>query len=326
MNGIAVLYGKEKVRHLLTSAVRELSWSSYRGEICRSINVRLRDATGLKVAGMLMCYSKQTGNELKLSSKNQFFHGPIIRYDKDEFTNEWEIDARDLGWYLTKNKGSRPYLKGEAGSELQRYIKTTGVDFRCPNLGFNIDNRYGTMSHSDVILDVLRKAHERTGYQFYVDTVKTDNSFYFQVRREGTNTRVPIFVPEQVESNSSGYTIEDTYTVVKTQKWKDEKISSAATKSNADAIKSFGRMEEIIEVGEDEKPATVAAQRLKNLSKPKHFKKITVRHEDHTLAGLRAGWVVLLKTDHISKWIVESAQTSIKGDMYVVRMELERRE
>ena len=48
-------------------------------------------------------------------------------------------------------------MKGEAGAELQRYIKTTGVDFRCPNLGFNLDERYGTMAHSEVILDVLQK-------------------------------------------------------------------------------------------------------------------------------------------------------------------------
>ncbi|MCY9734626.1 hypothetical protein M5X00_14000 [Paenibacillus alvei] len=325
MKGIAVLYGKEKARQILTDAITELSWSSYRSEICRSMNVRLRDAAELKVAGMLMCFAQQ-GSELKLNAANQFFHGLIIRYEVDEFTNDWEIDARDVGWYLTKNKGSRPYLKGEAGAELQRYIKTTGVDFRCPKLGFNLDERYGTMSHSDVILDVLQKAYERTGYHFYVDVVRTDQSFYLEVRREGTNTRVPIFVPEQIESSSAGYTIEDTYTVVTAQKWKDDKISSAATKSDAGAIKSLGRMEEIIEVGEDEKPATVAAQRLKSLSKPKQLKKITVRHEDHSLAKLRAGWLVLLKTDHVSKWIVESAQTSVKNGMYVVKMDLERRE
>lgn len=325
MKGIAVLYGKEKARQILTDAITELSWSSYRSEICRSMSVRLRGASEIKVAGMLMCFAQQ-GSELKLNAANQFFHGPIIRYEVDEFTNDWEIDARDVGWYLTKNKGSRPYLKGEAGAELQRYIKSTGVDFRCPKLGFNLDERYGTMTHSDIIIDVLQKAYERTGYHFYVDVVRTDQSFYLEVRREGTNTRVPIFVPEQIESSSAGYTIEDTYTVVTAQKWKDDKISSAATKSDAGAIKSLGRMEEIIEVGENEKPATVAEQRLKSLSKPKQLKKITVRHEEHSLAKLRAGWLVMLKTDHVSKWIVESAQTSVKNGMYVVKMELERRE
>lgn len=325
MEGIAVLYGKEKERQVLTDAIQDFSWSSYRDEICRSMSVRLRDAIGLKVAGMLMCFSQQS-TELKLNSKNQFFHGPIVRYEQNEFTNEWEVDVREISWYLTKNKGTRPYLKGEAGAELQRYIQTTGVDFRCPKLGFQLDERYGTMAHSDVILDVLRKAYERTGYRFHVDVIRTDGSFYLQVKREGTNTRVPVFIPSQMESSSAGYSIEDTYTVVTAQKWKDEKISSTVTKSDAAAMKSLGRMQEIMEVGEDEKPATVATQRLKSLSKPKQFKTITVRHEDHSLSGLRAGWLVLLQTNPISKWIVISAQTSLKNGMYVVKMELERRE
>ena len=67
-------------------------------------------------------------------------------------------DQGQGNWLVSgQNKGTRPYLKGEAGAELQKYIQTTGVDFRCPKLGFNIDERYGTMAHSEIILDVLQK-------------------------------------------------------------------------------------------------------------------------------------------------------------------------
>ncbi|AJS59199.1 hypothetical protein [Paenibacillus sp. IHBB 10380] len=325
MNGFAVLYGKDNNRHVLTDAIEELSWSSGRDEIARSATVRLRNATGIKVAGMLMCFSQQVKGSLT-NANNQFFHGPIIKYEQDEFTNAWEIEAREIGWYLAKNKGTRPYLKGEAGAELQRYIKTTGIDFRCPTLGFTLDERYGTMAHSEVILDVLQKAYERSGYRYHVDVVRTEQSFYLQVRREGTNSRVPIFVPEQHTSSTAGYTIEDTYTVVTAQKYKDDKLVSSVTKTAAGAVKAMGRMEEIIEVEEDETPATVAAQRLKALSVPKQIKKITVKHEDHTLSGLRAGWLVLIKTDHVSKWIVESADSSFKNGIYTLQLVLERRE
>jgi hypothetical protein len=320
------VYGKDSNRQQLTDAVLEVSWSSSRDEISRSATVRLRDAVDLKVAGMLMCFSQRLKGVGVLHHKNQFFHGPILKYEQNEFTNEWELDAREIGWYLAKNKGARPYLKGEAGAELQRYIKTTGIDFRCPKLGFNLDERYGTMYHSEIILDVLQKAYERSGYRYHVDVVRTDTSFYLQVVREGTNSLVPMFIPDQMEASSAGFTIEETYTVVTAQKYKDDKLASSVTKTATGAVKAMGRMEEIIEVEEDEDPATVAAQRLKALSQAKQLKKITVKHEDHTLSGLRAGWLVLIKTDHTSKWIVESAETSFKNGIYTVKLDLERRE
>ncbi|WP_342576442.1 hypothetical protein [Paenibacillus sp. FSL M8-0142] len=325
MDKFAVIYGKNDARSALTPAVTDVSWSSQRDEIARSMTVRLRDIPTVSVAGMLMCFSHRIGKDL-LHHKNQFFHGPIIKYEKDEFSGVWEIDAREIGWYLAKNKGTRPYLKGEAGAELQRYIKTTGVDFRCPNLGFNLDERYGTMAHSEVILDVLQKAYERSGYRYHVDAIRTDKHFYLQVVREGTNERVPIFVPEQMEASTAGYDLEDTYTVVTAQKYKDDKIVSSVTKTNTDALKTFGRMEEIIEVEEDENPTTIATQRVKAMSSAKQIKKITVRHNDYTLAGLRAGWLVLIKTTVVTKWIVVSADSSWRNGIFTVKLVLERRE
>ncbi|MRN56846.1 XkdQ/YqbQ family protein [Paenibacillus monticola] len=326
MDNFAIVYGKDSNRQILTDATVEMSWSSARDEVFRSATVRLRDTSDIKVAGMLMCFSLQLAGVGVLHHKNQFFHGPIIKYEQNEFTNEWEIEAREIGWYLAKNKGARPYLKGEAGAELQRYIKTTGIDFRCPAFGFTLDERYGTMTHSELILDVLQKAYERSGYRYHVDVVRTDTGFYLQVVREGTNTRVPVFIPEQMEASTAGFTIEETYTVVTAQKYKDDVLASSVTKTAAGAVQAMGRMEEIIEVEEDEDPDTLATQRLKALSVAKQIKKITVKHEDHTLAGLRAGWMVLIKTDHTSKWIVESADSSFKNGLYTVKLELERRE
>lgn len=325
MAGFGVVYGKESARQSITDAIEEISWSSARDEIARSATVRLRGGEGIKVAGMLMCFSQRVQGAL-LHPKNQFFHGPIVKYEKDEFSDSWEIDAREIGWYLSKNKGTRPYLKGEAGAELQKYIQSTGVDFRCPALGFSLDERYGTMTYADLVLDVLQKAYERSGYRYHVDTVRTDQSFYLQVAREGTNSTVPIFVREQMESSTSGYSIEETYTVVTAEKYKDDKLVSSVTKSNAANVKSLGRMQEIIEVEEDEKPGQVAEQRLKALSSPKQIRKIKVRHSDHTLAGLRAGWLVLIDTGNVSKWIVESVETTYKNGMYTLQMDLERRE
>lgn len=325
MDKFAVVYGKQDARAALAPAITDISWSSQRDEIARSMTVRLRDIPTISVAGMLMCFSHKVGKSL-LHHKNQFFHGPIIDFEQDEFTGAWEIKAREIGWYLARNKGARPYLKGEAGAELQKYIKTTGVDFRCPKLGFNLDERYGTMAHSEVILDVLQKAYERSGYRYHVDVVRTETNFYLQVMREGMNEVVPIFVPEQLEASSAGYNIEETYTVVTAQKYKDDKLSASVTKTNASALKTFGRMEEIIEVEEDENPTTVATQRVKAMAKPKQIKRITVRHEDHTLAGLRAGWLVLIKTTVVTKWIVESADTTWSNGIFTVKMVLERRE
>ncbi|MBN6186306.1 hypothetical protein JQN58_04815 [Aneurinibacillus sp. BA2021] len=326
MSDFAVVYGKQNVRHILTEAIVDLSWSSNREEISRTMTARLRDIPPIQTAGKFMCFAKRTKEQL-MHAKNQFFHGPIIDYDQNEFTNEWELQVREIGWYLAKNKGTRPYLKGPAGDELQKYIKSTGIDFRCPSLNFSIDARYGTIHHSEVVLDVLQKAYEHTGYRFYLEYIRTDQGYAVVVTREGTNTRVPVFVREQMEASSSGESIEETYTVVTTQKWKDDKMVSSVTKVNAGAVNNLGRMEEIIEVEENEDPATVADKRLVGLSNPKKTKKITVKHSDHTICGLRAGWLVLIQEQtYKSKWVVVSEQTVFKNDMYTVQMELERRE
>ncbi|AMA74016.1 MULTISPECIES: hypothetical protein [Aneurinibacillus] len=322
----AVVYGKQNVRHILTDALTDLSWSSNRDEITQTMTARLRNAPPIQEAGMLMCFAKRSKHQL-LNQMNQFFHGPIISWEKNEFTDEWEITAKELGWYLTKNDGTRPYLKGEAGAELQRYIQSTGVDFRCPNLGFSIDERYGTRPHSEIVLDVLQKAYEHTGYRFYIEYIRTDQSYFMVVTREGRNTRVPVFVREQMEASSIRKSIEDVYTVVTAQKWKDDKVVSSVTKKNDGAIKNIGRMGKIIEVEEGEDPAAIATYKLYELSNPRPTKKITVRHSDHTLSGLRAGWLVLIQEEkYKSKWVVVSADTTFKNGVYTVQLTLEGRE
>ncbi len=326
MADFAVVYGKGAVRHVLTDGITDISWSSSRDEITRSMTIRLRSAPAVKVAGMLMCFAKRIGGQVT-HHKNQFWHGPIISSKLNDWTEELELEVREISWYLAKNKGTRPYLKGNAGAELQRYISSTGIDFRCPALGFTLDERYSTMLYSEVILDVLQKAYERSGYKYYVDVVRTDTGFYLQVVREGKNTVVPIFVPEQITESSRGFSIEETYTVVTAEKWKDDKLASSSTKVNAEAVKTLGRMQEIVEVEENESPATIAAQHLKALSAPTQTRSITVRHEDHKLSQLRAGWIVITKeTGHYAKWIVSSEQTSYRNGEYTVQLDLERRE
>jgi hypothetical protein len=326
MDDFAVVYGKQNVRHILTDALVDISWSSNRDEITRNMTARLRNIPDIQEAGLLMCFAKRTQNQL-LNPTNQFFHGSILNYEENEFTNEWEITAKEVSWYLCKNDGTRPYLKGEAGAELQNYIKTTGVDFRCPNLGFQIDERYGTRPHSEIVLDVLQKAYEHTGYRFYVECLRTSNSYFLVVTREGRNTIVPVFIREQMEESSRGSSIEDTYTVVTAQKWKDDKMISSVTKTNAGAVNNLGRMEKIIEVQENEDPTTIANQKLIELSNPKRTKKITVRHSDHKLSGLRSGWLVLIQEDtYKSKWVVVTANTTYKNGTYIMQLELEGRQ
>ncbi|BAU28953.1 hypothetical protein DFP93_103200 [Aneurinibacillus soli] len=325
MDNFAVVYGKQNIRHILTDAIAELSWSSNREEITRSLTARLRDIPPIQAAGMFMCFAKQSANSL-FHATNQFFHGPIISFEENEFTHEWEMQAREIGWYLAKNKGMRPYLKGKAGTELQTYIRSTGVDFRCPDLGFSIDERYGTMFHSEIILDVLQKAYEHTGYRFYLEYLRTDQSYYIVVAREGTNTRVPVFVRDQMEASSRGSSIEDVYTVVTAVKYKDDKAIATVTKTDIGALNNLGRMEEIIEVEEKENPSTIATQKLTELSNVKQTKKITVRHEDHSLSRMRAGWLVLIQeSTYKSKWVIISEQTTFKNGTYTVQMELEGR-
>lgn len=319
----SVIYGKQSVRHNLTDICKEISWSSARDEICQSISLQLKDAPAMQEAGMIMVFGQRMPSVPLLNQLNQIFHGPIIEPVTDDFTHETAVSGYELGWYLSKNKATRPYLKGEAGTELQNFVRSSGINFSCPKLGFSIDNRYNTGPISEIVLDVLKRARDHTGYYYYVDHRRDK----LTVVREGTNTIVPVFAKEQMTASTRSRSIEGTYTVVTVQKWKDDKLVQSITKENAGAIKNLGRMEEIIEAEENENPTTIATQMLQLLSNPKLKRNITVRHSNHALCFLRAGWLVMTQeATYKQKWIVTKSDTSYRNGEYIVSMELEWRE
>ncbi|QRG65242.1 XkdQ/YqbQ family protein [Brevibacillus choshinensis] len=314
-----VIYGKESTRYDLTSPSMELSWSSSRGQIAQNLDIRIKDAPPLQSAGFLMLFS---GYELKESQ--QFFHGPIINPLRDDKTGDLTATAYELSWYLQKNPAPRTKVNGDAGTELQRLIKATGINFTCPAFGFTVKERISPQSFTSLFTSFTEQAYEKTGFRYFVQHQRDKLS----VLPEGANSVVPMFRANMLESSSTGESIEEVYTVVTVEKYKDDQVASSVTKENANLIKQIGRMETVIDAGEEKSLDSLASKQLANLSKIPKTRSITVKHEDDNAARLRAGWLIkILEKDNVTvtDWIVTSCNARWKGGQYTMDLQLEGR-
>ncbi|WP_103110785.1 XkdQ/YqbQ family protein [Brevibacillus reuszeri] len=314
-----VIYGKETTRYDLTNHVLDLSWSSARGQIAQSVDFKIKNAPPLQSAGFLMVFS---GYELKESQ--QFFHGPIVRFDRDNKTGDLSGTAYELGWYLQKNETSRMKLNGDAGKELERIIKATGIKFSCPAFGFEVKDRLGAQTYTSLFTSLTEQAYDKTGFRYFVQHQRDK----LMVLPEGANSVIPMFRASILESSTTGESIEEVYTVVTVEKYKDDKVSSSVTKENANQIKQIGRMQKVIDAGEEKNLGSLASKQLANLSKISSTRSITVKHEDDSAARLRAGWLIKIQEKDnvtITDWIVTSCNARWKGRQYTMDLQLEGR-
>lgn len=314
-----VIYGKEQTRYDLTPAVTELSWSSARGQIAQNCDVKIKEGPPLKSAGFLMLF---TGSELKVAQ--QFFHGPLVRFDRDDQSGDLSATAYELGWYLQKNEISRIKLDGDAGSELARIIKAAGISFTCPAFGFVTKERVSPQSYTSLFTSLTDQAYEKTGIRYFVQYERDK----LTVLPEGGNRMIPMFKASMLTSSSTGESIEEVYTVVTAERYKEEQIASSATKSNETLVKEIGRMQKVIDAGEDKNVSALAAKQLAELSRIPKTRSITTRHEDENAARLRAGWLIkIMEKDNktITDWIVTNCQARFKGGLYTMDIQLERR-
>lgn len=314
-----VIYGKESTRIDLTPAVLELTWSSSRGQIAQNLDIRVKNTPPVQSAGFLMLFS---GVELKESQ--QFFHGPLVRFDVDNKTGDLSGTAYELSWYLQKNETSRIKLSGDAGKELERLVRKMGVSFSCPAFGFEVKDRLSSQSYTSLFTSLTEQAYEKTGIRYFVQHQRDK----LTVLQEGGNSVVPMFRSSLLEESSTGESIEEVYTVVTVERYKDDKVASSETKENADLIKWIGRMQKVIDAGEETSLSSMASKQLAELSKIPQTRSITVKHEDNNAARLRAGWLVkILEKDNvtITDWIVTSCNARWKGGQYTMDLEMERR-
>ncbi|TKI58798.1 hypothetical protein E8L90_27275 [Brevibacillus antibioticus] len=314
-----VIYGKEQTRYDLTPAVTELSWSSARGQIAQNCDVRIKEGPPLQTAGFLMLFA---GAALKESQ--QLFHGPLVRFDRDDRTGDLSATAYELGWYLQKNEVSRLKLDGDAGTELARIIKSAGIHFSCPAFGFTVKERISSQSYTSLFTSLTEQAYEKTGIRYFVQYQRDK----LTVLPEGKNSIIPMFKASLLTSSSTGESIEEVYTVVTAERYREDRVVSSATKSNDGLVKQIGRMQKIIDAGEDKNVAGLAAKQLAELSKIPKTRSISVRHEDENAARLRAGWLIkIMEKDNktITDWIVTNCQAHWKGGQYTMDLQLERR-
>ncbi|WP_232695475.1 XkdQ/YqbQ family protein [Brevibacillus daliensis] len=312
-----VVYGKEQERIDLTPLVTSVNWSSSRGQIAQIADIQISDSPTLQAAGYLMLFAKE------MKTREQFFHGPILKLDRDEKTHDLHATAYELSWYLQKNEVSRPYLKGDAGRELERLIKGAGINFSCPSFGFTVKERMSTQSYASLFTSLVEQAYDKTGIRYFIQHERD----VLTVLAEGNNSLIPVFQINQLESASLGESIEEVYTVITVERYQDERVAGSVTKESAQLIKQIGRMQKIIDTGEEKNLSAMAAKQLAELSRIPKTRAISVRFSDSSLLRLRAGWKIKIqeKSGNLTEWIVTSCSGSGKGTEFTMELQLERR-
>ncbi len=312
-----VIYGRGSDRIELTSSGMELNWSSSRGQLSQVCNIRIINSPALVSAGFLMLF------EGGLEEKYQIFHGPIIRPERNDKTGEMSTTAYEISWYLQKNDVSRMKLSGDAGKELERLIRARGVNFTCPSLGFTLKDRISAQSYASLFTSIMQQAYDKTGKRYFLQHTRDK----LEVMREGSNRLIPVFHPFAILDSSTGESIEPVYTVVRVERYKDDKVVGSVTKEDANLIKKIGRMEKIIDAGEDKDLSGLANRQLANLSKVPKTRSISVMHNDPGAAKLRAGWLIKIaeKDGKITDWIVTACSARWRSQKYAMDLELESR-
>lgn len=313
-----IIYGKDANRIDITNQVLDVSWSSSRGQLAQNCEIRIRDAPALAAAGFFMLFSGAEPREA-----DQFFHGPIVRFDRDDKTGDMSATAYELSWYLSKNDLSRPKLNGDAGKELERLVRQTGIPFSCPPFGFVSKERFSSQPYAALYSTLCEQAYDKTGIRYFLQHHRDK----LTVLPEGGNTTVPLFRASLLTASSSGESVEEVYTVVKVERYKGDKVAKSATKENAALTAQLGRMQKVVDAGDEKNLDALAAKQLAELSKVPRTRTIAVRHEDPNAAKLRAGWLIkIAELDaRITDWIVTSCQASWSGGQYTMNLQLERR-
>lgn len=312
-----VIYGKDATRLDVTPAVTDVSWSSSRGQIAQVCQIQLRNPPVLAAAGYLMMFP----NEAKESE--QLFHGPLVEWNRDEKTKEMSGTAYELSWYLQKNDCSRPYLKGDAGKELERIIQGAGISFQCPAFGFTVKERLPSQPYTSLFTDIAERAFERTGLRYFIQHQRDK----LIVLAEGNNPYVPVFQATMLEASSTGESLEEVYTAVTVERYEGDRVAGRVTREHHDLMKKIGRMQKIIDAGEEKNLASLASKQLATLAKIPRTRSITVRHTNSLIARLRAGWLVKIQeiNGQQSSWIVTSCNTRWKNREFVMDLQLEWR-
>ncbi len=314
-----VIYGKEALRIDLTHAVKEINWSSSRGQLAQVCDISLDQPPALQAAGFLMLFTEN------LTEKEQLFHGPLVRFQRSEPGNRLSATAYELGWYLQKNELSRTKLSGDAGKELERLVKSTGIAFSCPAFGVRVNERIGAQSYAALFTMLTEKAFDQTGVRYYVQHQRDKLS----VVAEGANQLVPLFRADRLTSSSGGESIEEVYTVVTVERYANDRLAESVSKESASLIQQIGRMQKRIDAGEEKNLSSLAQKQLTQLSKIPRTRSVTVVHDDVRSAFLRAGWAIKIQeTDKttVTDWIVTSCRARWKAGQYTMDLELERRE
>lgn len=315
-----VIYGRGSERITLTPNVLELSWSSSRGQLSQVCDMTILNSPPLASAGFIMLF------EGSLNSKDQIFHGPIVRFQRDDHSKDLSATAYEISWYLTKNEVTRLKLSGDPGNQLNQIIGAAGdgIKFSCPALGFSMKERTSAQSYASLYSMIMDKAYERTGIRYYLYH-RRDQLF---VTPEGKNSLVPVFQAVSLDSSSTGESIEEVYNIVRVEKYKNDKLVSSVTKQDTASMNKIGYMQKIIDAGEEKDLASLAARELKRLTKIPVTRSITVRHNDPTAAKIRAGWRIdIIESDGktTTSWIVTSCKASWRINEYTMQLELERR-
>jgi hypothetical protein len=312
------VYGKSATRIELTPSVLEVSWSSSRGQIAQTCDIRIKEAPQLEAAGFLMLFAKD------LKEADQFFHGPIIHPERDDKTLDLQATAYEISWYLGQNDISRPRVNGDAGKELERLIRSTGINFSCSAFGFTVKDRLPTQSYAALYTSLTEQAYEKTGIRYFVQ-VQRDKLY---VLPEGGNSYVPVLRAAMLERSSTGENLEGVYTVVTVERYKGDQQLGSVTKEDSNLIKKIGRMHKIIDAGEDTDLSGIASRQLGTLSKIPKTRSITVHHSDPGAAKIRAGWLIkIMEKDNktTTDWIVTTCNAHWKGGVYTMDLQLERR-
>ena len=264
--------------------------------------------------------SVKNGDIIKFINGNKtIFTGIIVDCTTNRFTKD--IKCLDFYFYLNNNKVIKQFNELNASACIENLLKSVGAEIgTIEPIATSIDKIYKNKTVAEIIDDILKIVNEETGKKYLIEIEETTFSL---VAHKKIKVEVENNIFGMPTLNESMINMKNVVLVVSNDQ-EDESIYAEA--KDADGIKKYGMLQEIVEVDPDKddisKVRNIASQKLKELNKVNTKVTLPVLGNDELKAG-RTLEIEIKEFNITDEFLIKSCTHTFTKGHHICNLELE---
>lgn len=254
---------QEEHTYFIENAVTTMSWNGNKSEASRTLNLEVLivgNKTDFEIGSVIIIYSTATKKEL--------MRYIIIKKVKNGKAITIKYMARDIRWWLTKNKMDKKFENMTASEIFLNLCKILEIETgRIDDTKVKFSSLYFTGKTAwDIIITALTETRKLTGKKFIT---KIENGKIELVEKLTQTSKVILEEGRNLLESNYEKSIENIYTQVSVSGKTESGNTITAVKKNEEKQKKYGIIQEYISQNDKVTQIeinTIATQKLKELS------------------------------------------------------------